>query len=100
MNDSGIIATEMEHVSTNNMVPESLVRSCEVDELPYDTAILRKQLCEVCLKIEGFCIDLSNRNVALDAVHLELEASKCKLVAVNELQGEVAMLKKLLKQQT
>ena len=100
VNDSGIIATEMEHVSTNNMVPESPVRSCAVDELLYETAILRKQLCKAHLKIEGLCIDLSNQNAALDAVRLELEHSECKLAAVDELQEEVATLKKSLKQQT
>ena len=100
VNDSGIIATEMEHVSTNNMVPESPVRSRAVDELPYETAVLHKQLCEARLEIEGLRIDLSNRNAALDAVRLELEDSKRKLAAVDELQEEVATLKKSLEQQT
>ena len=99
-NDSGIIATDMEHVSTDNMVPESLVTPREVYESPNKTDTQREQLREARLEIEGLRIDLRNRNAALDEVRLELEASKRKLAAVDELQREVATLRKSLKQQT
>ena len=85
VNDSGIIATEMEHASTDNMVPESLVTPCEVYESPNEIDTQREQLREARLEIEGLRIDLRNQNAALDEIRLELEASKRKLAAVDEL---------------
>ena len=54
VNDSGKIATEMEHMSTDNMVPESHVTPLEVHESPNDTDT---QFREAYLEIEGLKID-------------------------------------------
>ena len=79
-------------MNINNIVPKPLMTSCE------DT--LHEQLSKIRLKIKGFRIDLYNQNVAPDALRSELEASTCKLTAVDGLHREVAALNKLQKQQT
>ena len=73
VNDSGKIAKEMEHVITHNILPKSLVTSHEDNKLPNTP---REQLCKARLEIEGFRIDLSNQNVALDWVQLETRNSR------------------------
>ena len=79
VNDTGIVTKEMEHVSSDNVVPEALVTSHGTNELPNDVETLHKLLREVRLEIESLCIDLSNRNAALDDLHTELAAATHKL---------------------
>ena len=100
--DSGIIAKEkdLEHVSSDNVVPEVHVTSHDTNELPNDTETLHKQLREARLEIEGLRTELSNRNAALDDLRSQLAAATHKLAAVDELQAEVEALTKSLKQQT
>ena len=102
VNDSGIIANEVEHVSSDNVnvVPEARMTSREAAELRSDIETLHKQLHEAHLEIEGLRIELGNRNAALDDLRSELAVATRKLATVDELQGEVESLKKLLKQQT
>ena len=100
LNDSGIIAKEMEHVSSDNVVSEGHASSRDANELPRDVEMLTEQLSKVRLEIEGLHNELTNRNAKLDELHSKLEAAKQKLAAFDEMQGEVAALKKSLKQQT
>ena len=53
VNDSGIIAKEIEHVSSDNVVSEGHSLSRDANELPRDVEMLTEQLSEVCLEIEG-----------------------------------------------
>ena len=53
-----------------------------------------KLQCKAHLEIKGLCADLSNCNVALNDLHMELVAAVCTLSAVDELQGKVEVLKK------
>jgi len=79
VNDSGIIAKEMEHVSSDN-VSETLASSRDTNELPRDIETLHEQLSKAHLEIEGLCTELTNRNVALDDLNSELEVAKQNLL--------------------
>jgi len=93
VNDSGIIAKEMEHVSSDNVVSETLASSRDTTELPRDIETLHEQLSKARLEIKGLRIKLTNRNAALDDLRSKLEAAKQKLAAFDEMQGEVEALK-------
>ena len=74
VNDSGIIAKEMEHVSSDNVVSEghALSRDADADKLPRDVETLTEQLSKVRLEIEGLHNELTNQNVKLNELRSEL----------------------------
>ena len=77
VNDSGIIAKEMEHMSSDNVASETLSSSCDTNELPRDIEMLHEQLSEARLEIEGLRTELTNQNAALDDLRSKLEAARC-----------------------
>ena len=74
VNDSGILAKEMEHVGSDNVVSEGhvLSRDADANKLPRDVETLTEQLSEVRLEIEGLHNELTNQNVKLNELRSEL----------------------------